>query len=211
MASPLQGAPSLLGLRIFKLTVPEGRGAGESLAQFPIGPGDQVLAERGYSTALVIHHGVSSDAQVLVCVNIGRCRFRPPAARRSTCWRRSPRPSVPASYSRGGRGDAGTLVCDQEDTKGDQDRPRQIAHGVDAQRQAGASANPGVCELRDRVHHVAGSDLHGPGGFLSGIVPGDKVERVFKRFNSLVQLGHLPTYDTESDKAWLWASCWWKS
>ena len=38
---------------------------------------------------------------------------------------------------------------------------------------------------------------------MSGIVPGDKVERVFKRFSSLAQLGHLPTYDTEGAKAWL--------
>ena len=31
-----------------------------------------------------------------------------------------------------------------------------------------------------------------------------QVELVFKRFKSLAQLGHLPKYDDESAKAWLY-------
>ena len=55
----------------FKLTTTEGRGTGESLAQFPMEDNDYVLADCGYSTALGIQHVVSSGAQVTVRVNTG--------------------------------------------------------------------------------------------------------------------------------------------
>ena len=38
-----------------------------------------------------------------------------------------------------------------------------------------------------------------------------QVELVFKRFKSLAQLGHLPKYDDESAKAWLYAGTPWMS
>ena len=43
-----------------------------------------------------------------------------------------------------------------------------------------------------------------------------QVELVFKRFKSLAQLGHVPKYDDDSAKAWLYGTncswrCWWRS
>ena len=63
----------------FKLTATKGQGVGESLAQFPIAVGDYVLADRGYSTALGIHHGVSSGAQVTVRLNTGALPLQLPS------------------------------------------------------------------------------------------------------------------------------------
>ena len=44
-----------LSCDFFKLTATEGQGTDESLTQFPIAPGDYVLADRGYSTAVGIN------------------------------------------------------------------------------------------------------------------------------------------------------------
>jgi len=62
--------PSLV-CDFFKLTETAGRGTGESLAQFPVQAGEYVLADRGYSTTLGIHHVVSAGGQVTVRVNTG--------------------------------------------------------------------------------------------------------------------------------------------
>ncbi len=40
----------------FKITPVEGKGTGENLQQFPLRPGDYVLADRGYCHASGIHH-----------------------------------------------------------------------------------------------------------------------------------------------------------
>jgi len=51
-----------LACDFFKLTETAGRGTGESLTQFPIGPGEHILADRGYSTAQGIRHVASKGA-----------------------------------------------------------------------------------------------------------------------------------------------------
>ena len=63
--------PPSLACDFFKLTETAGRGAGESLAQFPVQAGECVLADRGYSTALGIHRVVSAGGQVTARVNTG--------------------------------------------------------------------------------------------------------------------------------------------
>jgi len=48
----------------FKLTATTGTGTGESLFQYAIKEGDDIIADRGYSTASGIHHVVSKHAYV---------------------------------------------------------------------------------------------------------------------------------------------------
>ena len=55
----------------FKLTKTVGAGTGESLAQYPIAPGDCILAHRGNSTAKGIHYAVEAGGQVTVPANSG--------------------------------------------------------------------------------------------------------------------------------------------
>ena len=64
-----------LGCDFFKLTATEGRGTGESFKQFPIRPGDYVLADRGYSTAVGIQHVAAGEGYVTVRVNTGTLRL----------------------------------------------------------------------------------------------------------------------------------------
>ena len=60
----------------FKLTETEGRGTGESLAQFPVQAGDYILADRGYSTGQGIAHVVAAGGQVTVRVNTNSLLLR---------------------------------------------------------------------------------------------------------------------------------------
>ena len=57
-----------LACDFFKLTASEGRGTGEAFAQFPVGEGDFVLADRAYSTAAGLHHVVSAGGHVKLLV-----------------------------------------------------------------------------------------------------------------------------------------------
>ena len=65
-----------LACDFFKLTASEGRGTGEAFAQFPVGEGDFVLADRAYSTAAGLHHVVSAGGHVTVRVNTGALSLR---------------------------------------------------------------------------------------------------------------------------------------
>ncbi|MDE0123741.1 MAG: hypothetical protein OXN97_04105, partial [Bryobacterales bacterium] len=60
-----------LGCDFFKLTAAKGGGSGESFTQFPIRPGNYVLADRGYSTAVGIQHVVAAGGHVPVIKSTG--------------------------------------------------------------------------------------------------------------------------------------------
>ena len=55
----------------FKLTQTKGAGTGESFKQFPIAPGDCIVADRGYSTGTGLRYVVDAGGQVTVRVNSG--------------------------------------------------------------------------------------------------------------------------------------------
>ena len=60
--------PSLV-CDFFKVTETKGEGTGESFTQFPVFPGDYIIADRGYCTASGIHYVASQEAFVCVRVN----------------------------------------------------------------------------------------------------------------------------------------------
>ena len=66
----------------FEVTRTEGEGCGESLSRFPIGPGDHVVADRGYSTAGGLAHVDAAGGYATVRVNTQALRFRTPGGRR---------------------------------------------------------------------------------------------------------------------------------
>src|SRR4029450_5276549 len=53
----------------FTLTPTKGVGTGDSLTQFPIAPGDHLIADRGYCHANGIEHVVSNGGAILVRLN----------------------------------------------------------------------------------------------------------------------------------------------
>lgn len=63
------------GCDFFKLTPTKGRGSAESFKHFPVHPGDYLLADRGYSTAVGIEYVANAGGYVTVRVNTGALHF----------------------------------------------------------------------------------------------------------------------------------------
>ena len=66
----------------FEVTRAKGEGCGETLKRFPIGRGDHVVADRGYSTAGGLMHVEAAGGYAAVRVNTRSLRFRTPGGRR---------------------------------------------------------------------------------------------------------------------------------
>ena len=63
------------GCDFFKLTSTNGEGTGESFKQFPIEPGDYILADRGYSTGSGVKYVSNAGGYVTIRVNTGALHF----------------------------------------------------------------------------------------------------------------------------------------
>ena len=194
----------------FKLTTTEGRGTGESLAQFPIEDNDYVLADRGYSTALGIHHVVSSGAQVTVRVNTGSLPLQTSGGpsfdllaaltslKRAGTIQSWPVVVVGEDVAVPGR------VCAIRKTQ----EAIKIAHAR-LRKEAARKGKQVQARTLTFAKYVIVFTTWPETDFTAAEVlewyrTRWQVELVFKRFKSLAQLGHLPKYDTESAKAWLY-------
>ena len=200
-----------LGCDFFRLTATEGIGSGESLRQFPIRPGDYVLADRGYSTAAGIQHVVAAGGHVTVRVNTR---------------------SLVLEGADGGPFD---LLAAVESLR----QPGPV--GVWRTRAAAKAGPPvpgRVCVLRktDEAIAIAHAKIHKTAQRKGQQVQPEtlrfaryvivfttypreafparevlewyrlrwQVELVFKHFKSIAQLGHLPKHDDDSAQAWLY-------
>ena len=200
-----------LACDFFKLTATHGAGTGESFRQFPIGAGDYLLADRGYSTAAGLRHVACASAFATVRVNTG---------------------SLPLGTSSGGPFDLLASV------QGLRRAGRAGCWPVAALDQRGIAAVGRVCALRKTTEAIrlAQRALRRQASkrrkrlqpqtlefakyvILFTTFPAEKfpaeavlewyrtrwqVELVFKRFQSLAQLGDLPRHTDESAKAWLY-------
>ena len=199
-----------LACDFFKLTASEGPGVGETFAHFPIAEGDYVLADRGYSTAAGLDHVVSSGGHVTVRVNTGSLPFRTAdgapfdllaqvtTLKRAGAVRAWPAVAVGDGIAVPGR------VCAIRKTQ----EAIRIAHRKvrkEATRR-GKQPQPQTLEF---ARYVIVFTTFPEATFTAAQVlewyrTRWQVELVFKRFKSLAQLGHLPKYDDESAKAWLY-------
>ena len=199
-----------LACDFFKLTPARGRGTGEAFAQFPVGEGDFVLADRAYSTAAGLHHVVSAGGHVIVRVNTGslplRTRDGAPfdllaqvaVLKRVGAVRSWPVLAVGNGIAVPGR------VCAIAKT--------QEAIGL-AQRKLRKEAARKGKQVQPRTLEFARCVIvfttlpeaaFAAAQVLEWYRTRWQVELVFKRFKSLAQLGHLPKSDDESARAWLY-------
>ena len=209
------GLPSLT-CDFFKLTGVEGPGTGESLAQFPIRAGDHVLADRGYSTARGIRHVVEAGGRLIVRVNTGSLPLHTAAGRpfdllaavssvRRPGAARSWATTVAAAGDDGGPpGEIAGRVCVLRKSA----EAIRLAHQKirrDAARK-GNQVQPAT--LRFAKYVIVFTTFPEPPFSAADVLEWYRlrwqVELVFKRFKSLAQLGHLPKYDDDSAKAWLY-------
>jgi hypothetical protein len=199
-----------LACDFFKLTETQGKGTGESFSQFPVNSGDHILADRGYSTPKGIQYVISKGAYVTVRVNTT---------------------SLPLLDCEGAPFDLLGAVSSLKIVGATQSWSITVAHSdapiqgrlcvVRKSEKAIKCAQKSIRRVASKKGHKVRSSTLEYAKYIilfTTFSEADfsaqdvlqwyrirwQVELVFKRFKSLAQLGHLPKYDDESAKAWLY-------
>ena len=199
-----------LACDFFKLTASEGRGTGEAFSQFPVGEGDFVLADRAYSTAAGLHHVVSAGGHVTVRVNTGALSLRGRdgapfdlLAHVTTLKRVGSVRSWPVLAVGDGIAVPGRVCAIRKTQEAIRLAQRKL------RKEAGRKGKQVRPRTLEFARYVIVFTTFPKAAFSAAQVlewyrTRWQVELVFKRFKSLAQLGHLPKYDDESAKAWLY-------
>lgn len=195
----------------FKLTATEGEGTGESLNQFPVKPGDHFLADRGYSHAKGIGYVIDQQGFVAVRLN--------PQSLRLLCRKNKPFPLleylkplqkplqvcswkviIPGPNKTKLKGRLCVLRKSQAAIEKAHKKLRQkaIKNGTNLQPQTLIYAKYVMVFSNFSEAKFSAESI------LEWYRLRWQVELVFKRFKQIVHLGHLPKYDDESAKAWLY-------
>lgn len=200
-----------LNCDFFKLTETKGVGTGESFKQFPVNSGDYILADRGYSTPSGIAYVVEKGAYVTVRVNTAALPLKTlegssfellkklgtlKGTRLSDSW--SVETCEKGSSKIQGR------ICAIRKSK----EAIDIAHKK-LKRNASKKGCKLLPETLEYAKYVILFTTFPEEDFSSEEVlewyrVRWQIELVFKRFKSLAELGHLPKYDDDSSKAWLY-------
>ena len=200
-----------LSCHYFKLTASEGEGSGERLQQFPFRAGDHVLADRGYSVASGIHYVAQRGAYLAVRLNPQGLRLlsekgkvfglnqRLKTIRRTgqiACWKVAiPLDKNPPVQAR---------LCVVRKSK------EAIALAVaKLRRKASKNGTELQPETLLYAEYVMVLTTFEEKRFPAVLVLEWyrlrwQVELVFKRFKQIADVGHLPKYDDDSSKAWLY-------
>lgn len=200
-----------LSCDFFKLTATEGRGTGESFSQFAIQAGDYILADRGYSTANGIDYASSRNAYVTIRVNTQVLRLKDANGNTFDLL-----DAVKSIQRTGVSWGWKVAVFNQNNSpvKGRLCAVRKTAQAIKLaqnkiRRKAsknGRKTKPDTLEFAKYIilFTTFPENEFSPSNVLEWYRIRWQVELVFKRFKSLAQLGHLPKYDDESAKAWLY-------
>lgn len=195
----------------FKLTETQGKGSGESFKHFPIRHGDYILADRGYSTANGIDYVIKNKAHVTVRVNTTAL---PLQTLRGGVFDLLGKVT---SVKRTGPVRSWQVVVPREDSVPITGRLCVIRKSKEAialaQTKLKKDASRRGKQLKPETLQYAKyvilfttfpEDEFSPAAVLEWYRIRWQVELVFKRFKSLAELGHLPKYDDDSSKAWLY-------
>lgn len=195
-----------------KLTETHGTGTGENLTQFPMSKGDHVIADRGYSRASGIEYAHENGAFVCIRLNTNSlklvdCHEKPfklmshlrslKAAGETTEWE---------CFVKGPK--TGVLI------PGRLCVVRKSAEQIEACRKVmkRTASRDGVKIGKDTLfvnEYIIIFTTYEAGSFPLRVILAIyrwrwQIELVFKRFKSLLALGHLPTREDTSTKAWLY-------
>ena len=196
----------------FHLTATEGEGTGESLCHFPLGLGEYLLADRGYSNATSIHYVAAQGAFLTVRLNPQGLRIDDEHGRRFDLVKR---------------------LAKVRQTQQVEVWPAQIPGRADGDvvrgricviRKSAAAIATSIAKLRRKASKngtvlQADTLVYAEYIMVFTTFPGDEfpaeqvlesyrirwqIELVFKRFKQIAGLGHLPKHDEQSSKAWLY-------
>ena len=194
----------------FTLTPTKGIGTGDSLTQFPIAPGDHLIADRGYCHANGIEPVVSNGGAILVRLNTAALpRFtapgrRVPLLRRLGPLRQAGQIGEWAVHIHGATRVITGRVCAVGKTEEAINRTeKQLRRNASKQ---GEALQP---ETLEYAKYIIVFTTFDPLTFRADAVlhwyrVRWQVELAFKRLKSRAQFGHLPKADEQSARAWLY-------
>jgi|HubBroStandDraft_1064217.scaffolds.fasta_scaffold83922_2 hypothetical protein len=193
-----------------EVTAVEGSGTGEKLNRFPARRGDLVLADRGMCTPAGIRSLVEQGAEMIVRVNTGALPLRTRqggALDLRGRLRKVTRPGQMAEW-RVLAGDPqkpipGRLCALRKSSAQARRAQRKILRKV---QQGGPPPKPATLEFANYVlvfTTLRDQDLKGR-QVLEWYRLRWQIELVFKRLKTLLRVGHVPKYDDQSSRAWLY-------
>lgn len=195
----------------FRLTGTKGKGTGESFTQFHVQAGDYIIADRGYSNATGIRYISSKKAYVTVRLNPHSLRMTDSEQKDIGLLERLKEikktgeikswialiPDLHGSHIKG-------RICAIRKTE----EAIRIAHKK-LKRRASKNGHKLMPEtliynMYVIVFTTFPEEEFSTFDILEWYRLRWQIELVFKRFKQIAQLGHLPKYDDESAKAWLY-------
>ena len=201
-----------LSCDFFKLTPVEGEGSGENLTQFPVRPGEFYLADRGYSSPSGIRHITQHGGHLCVRLNPSAVRICEPKGELFPLidelqkiqkpnqvgqWR------VTIADSAGKVAAKGRLCALRKSLAATQMAQAKLK--IKAKKR-GETLRPETLEYAKyvMVFTTFPAKQFPASSVLRWYRLRWQVELVFKRFKQIAELGHLPKYDPESAKGWLY-------
>jgi hypothetical protein len=195
----------------FKITATAGTGNGESLRQFPLKPRDYVLVDRGYCHASGIHYAASRKAYLTVRLNPDSILLQ--ASDESKFGLLERLKSITAT----GQMEQWEILVPYEDHAPVSARlcvvrKSQTAIAL-AQKKLRRYASKHGTQLQPETlvyaqYVMVLTTFPALEFSLQQVLEYYRfrwqIELVFKRFKQIAQLGHLPKYDQDSAKAWLY-------
>src|ERR1035437_6881800 len=195
----------------FQITLSKGQGTGEKLERFPAGPGDLVLADRGYSFSAGIAATGEHGAEVIVRVNTASLALRSESGKKKfdllEAVRGLQEPGRAAAWRvrirHGNREVAGRICAVRKSEEATARADRKIRRRA---QQGGPETRPETLEFATYVivFTTLPEESFAPGEVLEWYRLRWQIELVFKKLKSLMQLGQLPKHDAASARAWLY-------
>jgi len=195
----------------FKVTATEGKGTGETLRQFPVSPGDLILANRGYCQAAGIQHVAAQKGSVTVRLNPHSIILHTLEGDDFQLLEKL------KAIERTGQIASWKVLVPFEDKKPVAARICVVRKSKAAIAQAikklerEASKNGSQLQPETRIYAeyimvltTFAEDLYSPTMILEWYRFRWQIELLFKRFKQIAQLGHLPKHDDQSSQAWLY-------
>jgi Transposase DDE domain len=190
----------------FDLTATTGAGTGESLTRLPVAKGDLILADAGYCSASGIQSVVDEGGDVLVRINPQNFRALDQRGHGFDLLSHLGKLETAGAAGQWPVKLAGTAVRGKVCALRKSDEAIRKAHRR-IERRASKKQTETKPETWEYAKYVAvfTTDITTPTEtILEWYRVRWQIELTFKRFKSLAQLGHLPKYDDQSSRVWLY-------
>lgn len=195
----------------FQITLNKGEGTGESFSQFPINAGDHIIADAGYSRGVGISQAHDEGAYLCFRVNTQNLVLFEEGGGRFPLENRLKEIDAPGKigcwtvYTPGVRGHniRGRLCVIKKSQEAAQQSQRRLKRKAS---RKGTKLKPKTLFYAEYVmiFTTFPAEAYDAATILELYRVRWQIELVFKRFKQIAQLGHLPKYDEESARAWLY-------